>query len=166
VNSPAPRIAVFPVAGLGTRFLPATKSVPKEMLPVLDRPLIAYAVEDAHKAGIRHFVFVTSSGKPAIEHYFADNLDLGAELERNQKADLLAVLRDAVPRDSTYSFVRQEKALGLGHAVYCARPLVGDEAFAVLLPDELMLDGRGELSATQELVHSYAAHGGLQQLQQ
>src|SRR3954470_18206342 len=129
--------AVFPVAGLGTRFLPATKAQPKEMLPIVDKPLIQYAVEEAYAAGIRHMIFVTGRNKRAIEDHFDTAYELENELEANQKHDLLRLVR-SVPEDMDCSYVRQPRALGLGHAVLCAQPLVGDEPFAVLLADDLM----------------------------
>ena len=132
------RKAVFPVAGLGTRFLPATKALPKEMLPVVDKPLIQYAVEEAYEAGIRHMIFVTGRNKRAIEDHFDTAYELENELEINQKHDLLRVVR-AMPDDMDCAYVRQPRALGLGHAVLCAEPLVGDEPFAVLLADDLMI---------------------------
>lgn len=153
------RYAVLPVAGLGTRFLPATKSIPKEMLPVVDRPLVAYAVEDAYRAGIRNFVFVTSRSKKAVEDYFDHNHEVHAELEAAGKHELLEVLRQTCPRDASFVFVRQPHPRGLGHAVYCAEPVVRDEAFAVLLPDELMVSQSWQPSATQELVACHAHTG-------
>src|SRR6266567_1799572 len=119
--------AVFPVAGLGTRFLPATKAQPKEMLPIVDRPLIQYAVEEAYAAGMRHMIFVTGRNKRAIEDHFDTAYELETELEANGKADLLALVRGLTPDDMNCSFIRQPRALGLGHAVLCAQPLVGDE---------------------------------------
>lgn len=153
------RHAVLPVAGLGTRFLPATKSIPKEMLPVVDRPLVAYAVEDAYRAGIRNFIFVTSRSKKAVEDYFDRNGEVQAELEAAGKHELLEVLRQACPSDASFVFVRQPQPRGLGHAVYCAEPIIRDEAFAVLLPDELMLSPAWHASATQELVACHAQTG-------
>jgi UTP--glucose-1-phosphate uridylyltransferase len=132
------RKAVFPVAGLGTRFLPATKAQPKEMLPVVDKPLIQYAVEEAYDAGVRHMIFVTGRNKRAIEDHFDTAYELETELEANGKLDLLRLVRSLAPEDMYCSFVRQPRALGLGHAVLCAAPLVGDEPFAVLLADDLM----------------------------
>jgi len=126
--------AVFPVAGLGTRFLPATKAQPKEMLPVVDKPLIQYAVEEAYAAGIRHMIFVTGRNKRAIEDHFDTAYELESELEANGKKELLALVRSLTPDDMFCSFVRQPRALGLGHAVLCAQPLVNDEPFAVLWP--------------------------------
>jgi UTP--glucose-1-phosphate uridylyltransferase len=142
------RKAVFPVAGLGTRFLPATKAQPKEMLPVVDKPLIQYAVEEAYAAGIRHMIFVTGRNKRAIEDHFDTAYELENELEANGKHDLLKLVR-SVPEDMDCSYVRQPRALGLGHAVLCAQPLVGNEPFAVLLADDLMCgpdDGPGVMA--------------------
>lgn len=133
------RKAVFPVAGLGTRFLPATKASPKEMLPVVDKPLIQYAVEEAYAAGIRHMIFVTGRSKRAIEDHFDTAYELEAELEAANKKELLALVRSIQPDDMDCAFVRQPRSLGLGHAVLCAEPLVGKEPFAVLLADDLMV---------------------------
>src|SRR6186997_604222 len=132
------RHAIFPVAGLGTRFLPATKAQPKEMLPIVDKPLIQYAVEEAYAAGIRHMIFVTGRNKRAIEDHFDTAYELETELEAGQKRELLALVRSMQPPDMDCSFVRQPRSLGLGHAVLCAQALVGDEPFAVLLADDLM----------------------------
>ncbi|MGZ5784653.1 MAG: UTP--glucose-1-phosphate uridylyltransferase GalU [Ramlibacter sp.] len=133
------RKAVFPVAGLGTRFLPATKAQPKEMLPIVDKPLIQYAVEEAYAAGIRHMIFVTGRNKRAIEDHFDTAYELESELEAAHKTDLLALVRSMQPDDMDCSYVRQPRSLGLGHAVLCAQPLVGNEPFAVLLADDLMV---------------------------
>ena len=133
------RKAVFPVAGLGTRFLPATKAQPKEMLPVVDKPLIQYAVEEAYAAGIRHMIFVTGRNKRAIEDHFDTAYELENELQAANKSAMLAVLRSIVPDDMVMSYVRQPRSLGLGHAVLCAEHMVGDEPFAVLLADDLMV---------------------------
>jgi len=127
------------VAGLGTRFLPATKAQPKEMLPVVDKPLIQYAVEEAYAAGIRHMIFVTGRNKRAIEDHFDTAYELETELEAAQKLDLLALVRSMNPSDMDFSYVRQPRSLGLGHAVLCAEHLVGNEPFAVLLADDLMV---------------------------
>ena len=135
--------AVFPVAGLGTRFLPATKAQPKEMLPVVDKPLIQYAVEEAYAAGIRHMIFVTGRTKRAIEDHFDTSYELENELEAAGKEDLLKLVRSVLPDDMVCSYVRQPRALGLGHAVLCAEGLVGHEPFAVLLPDDLMTGPEG-----------------------
>ncbi len=132
------RKAVFPVAGLGTRFLPATKAMPKEMLPVVDKPLIQYAVEEAVAAGITDLIFVTGRNKRAIEDHFDSAPELQADLERKGKEDLLAVLRDILPPHVNCLYIRQSAPLGLGHAVLSAAPAVGDEPFAVLLADDLI----------------------------
>ena len=141
--------AVFPVAGLGTRFLPATKAQPKEMLPIVDKPLIQYAVEEAYQAGIRHMIFVTGRSKRAIEDHFDTAYELENELEMAGKAALLSLIREVQPADMLCSYIRQPRALGLGHAVLCAEKLVGQEPFAVLLADDLMIGqetGSGILS--------------------
>ena len=130
--------AVFPVAGLGTRFLPATKANPKEMLTVVDKPLIQYAAEEAVNAGIEELIFVTSSSKRAIEDHFDKNYELEAELEKKGKTELLKIVREVVPANVTCVYVRQPEALGLGHAVLCAKPVVGDDPFAVILADDLI----------------------------
>lgn len=145
--------AVFPVAGLGTRFLPATKAQPKEMMPVVDKPLIQYAVEEAYAAGIRHMIFVTGRGKRAIEDHFDTSYELERELELHNKHELLAVARAMHRPDTFFSYVRQPRALGLGHAVLCAEHLVGDEAFAVLLADDLMT-GEPPVLAQMAQVHA------------
>lgn len=155
--NPPVSIAVFPVAGLGTRFLPATKSIPKEMLPVVDKPLMAYALEEAYRAGIRQFVFVTSRHKKALEDYFDDHPEMQEELEAAGKAELLDVLKQTRPRDASFFFTRQNQPRGTGHALYCAEPLVREQAFAVLFPDELMVD-EGQ-PALGELVSAYARTG-------
>jgi UTP--glucose-1-phosphate uridylyltransferase len=136
--------AVFPVAGLGTRFLPATKAQPKEMLPVVDKPLIQYAVEEAYAAGIRHMIFVTGRNKRAIEDHFDTAYELEAELEAAHKHDLMALVQSIKPDDMDCSYVRQARSLGLGHAVLCAERMVGDEPFAVLLADDLMINSSSE----------------------
>ena len=144
--------AVFPVAGLGTRFLPATKTVPKEMLPVVDRPLIQYAVDEAIEAGIDTLVFVTNRYKHAVADYFDKAYELEQKLEKSGKSELLAMIRDVLPKHVRCVFVTQAEALGLGHAVLCARPVVGDEPFAVLLPDDLIWSkGRGALGQMVDL---------------
>lgn len=130
--------AVFPVAGLGTRFLPATKANPKEMLTVVDKPLIQYAAEEAVNAGAEELIFVTSSSKRAIEDHFDKNYELESELEKKGKTDLLKIVREVVPADVTCVYVRQPEALGLGHAVLCAQPVVGNDPFAVILADDLI----------------------------
>ena len=133
------RHAIFPVAGLGTRFLPATKALPKEMLPIVDKPLMQYAVEEAYAAGVREMIFVTGRHKRAIEDHFDLTFELEDALEKANKAELLAVVRAVKPDDMECVFVRQPRALGLGHAVLCGRHIVGDHPFAVLLPDDLMI---------------------------
>ena len=134
------RKAVFPVAGMGTRFLPATKANPKEMLPIVDKPLIQYAVEEAIEAGFTELIFVTSSSKRAIEDHFDRNFELETLLEKRGKHDLLEIVNGIVPRGVSCAYVRQAEALGLGHAVLCARPVVSNEPFAVILADDL-IDG-------------------------
>ena len=130
--------AVFPVAGLGTRFLPATKASPKEMLPVVDKPLIQYAVEEAVAAGITELVFITGRSKRAIEDHFDKAFEVESELTTRGKHAMLAMVRDVVPRNVKCIYVRQQQALGLGHAVLCAQPVVGDHPFAVMLADDLI----------------------------
>jgi UTP--glucose-1-phosphate uridylyltransferase len=146
------RKAVFPVAGLGTRFLPATKAQPKEMLPIVDKPLIQYAVEEAYAAGIRHMIFVTGRNKRAIEDHFDTAYELESELEATNKHDLLTLVRSLSPEDMNCSFVRQPRSLGLGHAVLCAEPLVGEEPFAVLLADDLMCGPDGGATVLAQMV--------------
>jgi UTP--glucose-1-phosphate uridylyltransferase len=154
----AVRKAVFPVAGMGTRFLPATKAVPKEMLPVVDKPLIQYAVDEARAAGIEQMIFVTGRGKNAIEDYFDIPYELQATLKEKQKHDILALLEDSRLAPGNAAFVRQQEPLGLGHAVWCARDLIGDEPFALLLPDMLHhTSGKGCLA---EMIAAYEEHGG------
>ena len=153
------RKAVFPVAGLGTRFLPATKAAPKEMLPVVDKPLIQYAVEEAYAAGIRHMIFVTGRSKRAIEDHFDTAYELETELEQAQKDELLALVRSVQPDDMVCAYVRQNRMLGLGHAVLCAEPLVGNEPFAVLLADDLMVGPKGEEGVMAQMVRAYAQQG-------
>lgn len=151
------RKAVFPVAGLGTRFLPATKSIPKEMLTVVDKPVIQYVVDEAREAGIEHLIFVTGRNKAVIEDYFDAQVELYATLaERGKKAEL-DHLQDLQPQPGTTSFTRQQVPLGLGHAVWCARELVGDEPFALLLPDMVMQSKKGCLA---EMVELYEKTGG------
>ncbi len=133
------RKAVFPVGGMGTRFLPATKAMPKEMLPVVDKPLIQYAVEEAAAAGIEHFIFVTGRGKNALEDHFDNNPELERILKERGKFDLVEAVTSWMPKSGQISYTRQSEPLGLGHAVWCARDLVADEPFAVLLPDDLIL---------------------------
>src|SRR3990167_8341797 len=147
--------AVFPVAGLGTRFLPATKAQPKEMLPVVDKPLIQYAVEEAYSAGIRHMIFVTGRNKRAIEDHFDTAYELENELEMSDKHDLLDLVRSVQPDDMNFAFVRQPRTLGLGHAVLCAEHMVGNEPFAVLLADDLMVGPPGGLSVLAQMAAQF-----------
>jgi len=140
------RKAVFPVAGLGTRFLPATKAMPKEMLPVVDRPLIQHVVDEARQAGIEHFIFVTGRNKGVIEDHFDRQFELEMTLLERQKLHALDVLRKDLPAPGSTSFTRQQEPLGLGHAVWCARELIGREPFALLLPDVLVQHERGCLA--------------------
>ena len=144
--------AVFPIAGLGSRFLPATKASAKEMLPVVDKPLIQYAVEEAYEAGIRHMIFVTGRTKRSVEDHFDTAYELESELELAGKTELLKLARSISPEDMVCSYVRQSRALGLGHAVLCAQPLVGNESFAVLLADDLMV---GQPSITSQMVEQF-----------
>ena len=130
--------AVFPVAGLGTRFLPATKAMPKEMLPVVDKPLIQYAVEEALASGIEQLIFVTGGGKGALENHFDRSVQLEETLRQRQKVELLKEVESLVPKSGTIIYTRQSEPLGLGHAIWCARDIVGDEPFAVLLADDLI----------------------------
>ena len=140
------RKAIFPVAGLGTRFLPATKAMPKEMLPVVDRPLIQHVVDEAREAGIEHFIFVTGRNKSVLEDHFDRQFELEVTLTERGKTTELELLSDAMPEAGTASFTRQQSPLGLGHAVWCARELVGNEPFALLLPDVLVQHERGCLA--------------------
>ena len=150
------KTAVFPVAGMGTRFLPATKANPKEMLAVVDKPLIQYAAEEAIAAGITELVFVTSSSKRAIEDHFDRNFELEATLAKRGKDELLSIVRDVLPNGVQCIYVRQPEALGLGHAVHCAKNVVGDNPFAVILADDLIDDGnRGCLAQMTELYQQY-----------
>ena len=140
------RKAVLPVAGLGTRVLPGAKVTPKEMLNVVDRPILSYIIEEGRAAGIEHFVFVTGRGKGAIEDYFDHHVELEAQLEAKGKLDILEDIRRDLPKPGEMSFVRQMAPLGLGHAVWCARDIIGDEPFAVMLPDMLMMAEPGALA--------------------
>ena len=149
--------AVFPVAGLGTRFLPATKSIPKEILTLVDRPLIQYAIDEARAAGITEFIFVTSRGKSALEDYFDQAPELESELRRKGKTDMLEILKDTNMDSGAIAYVRQNRPLGLGHAVWCARRLIGDEPFAVLLPDDVIA---AERPCLQQMVEAYPEIGG------
>jgi UTP--glucose-1-phosphate uridylyltransferase len=146
------RKAVFPVAGLGTRFLPATKAMPKEMLPVVDKPLIQYAVEEAAAAGIEQMIFVTGRNKRAIEDHFDRAPELERQLEATNKRDLLEAMMSATPHGVSFVYVRQSEQLGLGHAVLCAEPVVGDEPFAVILADDLIDATPG---VTAQLIETY-----------
>ena len=145
------RKAVFPVAGQGTRFLPATKAMPKEMLPIVDRPLIQYAVDEAREAGIEEFIFVTGRAKSAIEDHFDHSAELERSLEESGKQDALAAISEWVPEPGQISYTRQQKPLGLGHAVWCARYHIHDEPFAVLLADDLILARPGCLKQMLEI---------------
>jgi len=152
------RKAVFPVAGLGTRFLPATKAMPKEMLTVVDRPLIQHVVDEAMEAGIEHFIFVTGRNKSVIEDHFDRQFELEQALAARGKTSELEVLNNDLPGPGSTSFTRQQEPLGLGHAVWCARELVGNEPFALLLPDVLVqTQGKGCLA---QMLDAYGEHGG------
>jgi UTP--glucose-1-phosphate uridylyltransferase len=151
------RKAVFPVAGLGTRFLPATKAMPKEMLPVVDKPLIQYAVEEAAAAGITQMIFITGRHKRSIEDHFDRAPELEAELAAKGKTELLEIVRNISPEAESFVYIRQPEPLGLGHAVLCAAPVVGDEPFAVILADDLI---DAERSVIGQLVDARAALGG------
>ena len=151
------RKAVFPVAGLGTRFLPATKAVPKEVLPLVDKPLIQYAIDEARAAGITDFIFVTAKGKSALEDYFDSSPELIRALKAKGKTDLLKAIEPSNMASGAISYIRQQEALGLGHAVWCARHLVGDEPFAVILPDDVIA---AETPVLRQMVDAYAETGG------
>ncbi len=152
------RKAVFPVAGLGTRFLPATKTVPKEMLPIIDRPLIQYAVDEAVEAGCDTLVFVTNRYKHAVADYFDKAYELEQKLEQSGKTEQLELIRNVLPKGVRAVFVTQAEALGLGHAVLCAKPVIGDEPFAVLLPDDLIWNrGPGALSQMADAAEASGA---------
>ena len=149
--------AIFPVAGLGTRFLPATKSVPKEIMTLVDRPLVQYAIDEARAAGITEFIFVTSRGKSALEDYFDHNLVLEQELKSKGKDELLETLNATNMESGAIAYIRQHKALGLGHAVWCARRLIGDEPFAVMLPDDVIA---ADKPCLQQMIEAYEETGG------
>lgn len=149
--------AVFPVAGMGTRFLPATKSIPKEIMTLVDRPLIQYAIDEARAAGITEFIFVTSRGKAALEDYFDHAPELESTLKRKGKDDILNMLQNTNMESGAIAYVRQYMALGLGHAVWCARRLIGDEPFAVILPDDVIA---AETPCLQQMVEAHAETGG------
>ena len=151
------RKAVFPVAGLGTRFLPATKAVPKEVLPLVDKPLIQYAIDEARAAGITDFIFVTAKGKSALEDYFDSSPELVRTLRLKKKQDLLDAIAPADMPSGAISYIRQQEALGLGHAVWCARHLVGDEPFAVILPDDVIAT---EKPCLRQMMDAYMEVGG------
>ena len=149
--------AIFPVAGLGTRFLPATKSVPKEIMTLVDRPLIQYAIDEARAAGIKEFIFVTSRGKSALEDYFDCAPQLEAELRRKGKDELLDMLKTTNMDSGAIAYIRQQKPMGLGHAVWCARRLIANEPFAVILPDDVIA---AETPCLQQMVEAYQETGG------
>ena len=149
--------AIFPVAGLGTRFLPATKSIPKEIMTLVDRPLIQYAIDEARAAGIKEFIFVTSRGKGALEDYFDHAHELENTLRKSGKDDLLDLLRQTNMESGAIAYIRQHKAMGLGHAVWCARRLIGDEPFAVLLTDDVIA---GEPPCLQQMIEAHRETGG------
>lgn len=149
------RKAVFPVAGMGTRFLPATKANPKEMMPVVDKPLIQYAVEEAVAAGIEELIFVTSSSKRAIEDHFDSNFELETRLLAQGKEDLLNIVQSVLPQGVSCVYIRQPEALGLGHAVLCARNVVGNEPFAILLADDLMDNGE-QMGCLQQMIREFS----------
>jgi UTP--glucose-1-phosphate uridylyltransferase len=149
------RKAVFPVAGLGTRFLPVTKASPKEMLPIVDKPLIQYAVEEAAAAGITEMIFITGRNKRTIEDHFDKAYELEAELASHGKLKLLKEVQSLLPENLHYSYVRQSEALGLGHAVLCAKPLIGNEPFAVVLADDLV---DAEVPVLQQMINLYEQH--------
>ncbi|MCV2446686.1 MULTISPECIES: UTP--glucose-1-phosphate uridylyltransferase [Paracoccus] len=149
--------AIFPVAGLGTRFLPATKSIPKEIMTLVDRPLIQYAIDEARAAGIEEFIFVTSRGKGALEDYFDHAHELESSLKKSGKTELLDILRGTNMDSGAIAYVRQHKALGLGHAVWCARRLLGDEPVAVILTDDVIM---GEPPCLQQMIEAYKETGG------
>ena len=151
------RKAVLPVAGMGTRFLPATKAVPKEMMPVVDKPVVQYAVEEAKEAGIEQFIFVTGRGKAIIEDHFDHAYELEMLLSAREKTTELDGLLESLPTTGSVAFTRQQKPMGLGHAVWCARHLVGDEPFAVLLPDDLLI---GEPGALKQMIVAHSQVGG------
>lgn len=150
--------AVFPVAGLGTRFLPATKAIPKEMLPVVDKPIIQYATEEALNAGAEELIFIISASKASIREHYTESHELNDELLRKGKHDLLELVSSVLPNNIRCSYVEQKEALGLGHAVLCAREMVGEEAFMVILPDDMIDDdGAGCLSQMVDIFSSYQA---------
>ena len=149
--------AIFPVAGLGSRFLPATKSIPKEIMTLVDKPLIQYAIDEARAAGIKEFIFVTSRGKGALEDYFDTAHDLESQLAARGKTELVQILESTNMESGAIAYTRQHKALGLGHAVWCAKRLIGNEPFAVILPDDVIA---AEKPCLQQMVEAYEATGG------
>jgi len=149
--------AIFPVAGLGTRFLPATKSIPKEIMTLVDRPLIQYAIDEARAAGIKEFIFVTSRGKSALEDYFDHAPELESALRKKGKTEMLEELKNTTMESGAIAYVRQQKPLGLGHAVWCARRLLSNEPFAVILPDDVIA---AETPCLQQMVEAHAETGG------
>lgn len=149
--------AIFPVAGMGTRFLPATKSVPKEIMTLVDRPLVQYAIDEARAAGIKEFIFVTSRGKGALEDYFDHAPFLEQELRKKGKDDLLEALKATNMESGAIAYIRQHRALGLGHAVWCARRLIANEPFAVMLPDDVIA---AEKPCLQQMIDAYQETGG------
>ncbi|MDC0986037.1 UTP--glucose-1-phosphate uridylyltransferase GalU [Alphaproteobacteria bacterium] len=157
MNRKPVRKAIFPVGGMGTRFLPATKAMPKEMLPIIDRPLIQYAVEEAAAAGIEEFIFVTGRGKHAIEDHFDESVELNHLLSEQGRDDILADIRGWMPKPGQVFYTRQMAPLGLGHAVWCARHLIGDEPFAVLLADDLVMS---KTPCLKQMVDVYGETGG------
>ncbi|MGD9638828.1 MAG: UTP--glucose-1-phosphate uridylyltransferase GalU [Alphaproteobacteria bacterium] len=148
---------IFPVAGLGTRFLPATKAMPKEMLPVVDKPLVQYAVEEARAAGVEHFIFVISRGKSIIEDHFDYAFELENTLKGKGRVDILDNLKGCSPIAGSFAYTRQDEAKGLGHAVWCARKMIGNEPFAVILPDDLFLS---KTPVLKQMVDVYEKNGG------
>ena len=152
--------AIFPVGGLGTRFLPATKSMPKEMLPVVDKPLIQYAVEEAAEAGVEEFIFITGRGKSAIEDHFDHSTELEQTLESRGKDDALEVVQAMMRQPGSVAYLRQQEPKGLGHAVWCARNLIGDEPVAILLADDLILPQPGQKGCLAEMVEAWQKTGG------
>jgi UTP--glucose-1-phosphate uridylyltransferase len=151
------RKAIFPVGGLGTRFLPATKSMPKEMLPIVDKPLIQYAVEEAREAGIEEFIFVTGRGKSAIEDHFDQSYELQQTLLERGKTEMLALVKEMLLEPGQVAYIRQQEPMGLGHAVWCARQLIGNEPFAVLLADDLV---KSETPCLKQMVETWNRTGG------
>lgn len=149
--------AIFPVAGLGTRFLPATKSIPKEIMTLVDRPLIQYSLDEARAAGIEEFIFVTSRGKGALEDYFDRSPILENHLHKKGKKELLQIVRDTTFDSGTIAYIRQHYPHGLGHAVWCARQLIGDEPFVVILTDDVIISKEPVLS---QMINAYESHGG------